>query len=108
LIQGTWEPFLRIGYADKGGAPWDWSVSTGVGYYLREHDLLAVGFNWGRPSEDTFGPNLDDQITVELFYRLQLGAHLTVTPDVQVLVNPALNPDEDVLAVFGVRARITF
>lgn len=41
----------------------------------------------------------------EPFYN---GIVLTITPDVQLLFNPALNPDEDLIAIFGIRARIYF
>jgi porin len=33
---------------------------------------------------------------------------LAVTPNVQFLINPALNPDEDNIWVFGLRARLAF
>ena len=48
------------------------------------------------------------QWTSELFYRLQLAENVAITPSVQVIVNPALNADEEVLGLFGVRARVTF
>jgi porin len=51
---------------------------------------------------------LRDQYTVELYYRLQVLKHLAITPDIQVLVNPALNSDTDVVGVFGLRARLAF
>ena len=43
---------------------------------------------------------------MELFYRLQFSPNFVVTPDIQFLVDPALNPEEDTLWVFGVRARL--
>ena len=55
--------------------------------------------NWGKPSES----GLDDQFIAELFYRLQVAQNLGITPDVQLLINPALNPDEDLIWVFGLR-----
>jgi len=30
------------------------------------------------------------------------------TPDVQLLINPALDPGENVIGVFGLRARLSF
>lgn len=109
LFLEKWEPFFRAGYAQDGGSLWERSLSLGLGYYFKASgNLLGVGFNWSRPSEDTLGPGLDDQYTAEVFYRLQLLEILTITPDLQVLVDPALNPDQDVMAVFGVRARIIF
>ncbi len=74
--------------------------------WLIPKNLLGFGLNWGRPSESSFGPDLDEQWTVELFYRWQLTPDLAVTPDIQFIVDPALNPDEDQLWVFGLRLRL--
>jgi porin len=102
FIDDTWLPFLRIGYADDGGALWERSVCTGLGYYFSDtKDLLGVGLNWGSPADG------DDQYTTEVFYRLQLTPNFAITPDIQLFVDPAQNPDEDALWVFGLRARLT-
>jgi porin len=109
LVADKWEPFVRAGYAYDGGSLWERSISVGIGYHTRmKSDLLGLGLNWGRPSEETFGYGLDDQYTAEIFYRWQLLKILTVTPDVQLLYNPALNPEEDMIVVFGIRGRISF
>jgi porin len=107
LFADTWEPFFRAGYSEDGGALWERSVSAGFGYYPgKKGDVLGVGFNWSRPAEDVFGPGLDDQYTAEIYYRLQVLKVLTVTPDVQLIINPALNPQESSIWVFGLRARL--
>jgi len=109
LFKNTWEPFVRAGFSDGGGAQWDSSVSIGLGYHTREkNDLVALGLSWGRPSEEIFGPGLNDQYIAELFYRLQISKIIAITPDVQLLVYPALNPYEDVIAIFSIRARLSF
>lgn len=103
FVDDTWMPFLRAGYSDDGGALLEASVSAGVGYHFKESkDLIGFGLNWGRPPDS----GLDDQYTAEVFYRLQLVQNLAITPDVQLIFNPALNPDEDTLWVFGLRARL--
>ena len=108
-IGDKWMPFLRGGWAHDGGSPLEGSVSVGVGYQPdNSDDLLAVGLNWGRPNHDTYGTDLDDQFTSEIFYRWQAEKHLQITPSVQLLANPALNPDDDFIAVFGLRARVVF
>jgi hypothetical protein len=33
---------------------------------------------------------------------------LTITPDVQIIVDPALNPNEDLIAIFGHCGWISF
>lgn len=102
-----WMPFVRGGYADDGGTLMEKSISAGVGYDVQpKRGLLALGFNWGQPNKDTFGPGLRDQYALELFYRLNLTEQFTITPDIQLIKNPALNPTEDSIWVFGVRARL--
>ena len=103
FVNDTWMPFLRAGYSDGGGALLESTVGGGVGYYFKESkDLLGFGLSWGRPPES----NLDDQYTAELYYRFQLAQNLAITPDVQMIIDPALNPDEDLLWVFGLRGRL--
>ena len=105
-LGGKWLPFVRAGYAKDGGALMQKSVSVGFAYQpVPKGDTLGVGFNWGEPNEDTFGPGLRDQYTTELYYRWNLTPRFAVTPDLQFLVNPALDTDRDSIWVFGVRVR---
>jgi porin len=107
LNDNTLMPFIRGGYANDGGTLLDRSVSVGLGYNaMGGRDQLGVAANWGRPNEDSFGPDLDDQYTFELFYRLQITEQFAVTPDIQYLIDPAQNPTEDSLWIFGLRARL--
>jgi porin len=107
LFAETWEPFFRAGYSEDGGALWERSVSAGFGYYPgNRSDVLGVGFNWSRPAEGVFGPGLDEQYTAEIYYRFQVMKVLSVTPDVQLIIDPALNPQESSIWVFGLRARL--
>ena len=100
-------PYLRAGYTEDGGSLLQKSISTGVGYqWIPGRDVLGLGFNWGEPNETTWGEGLSDQYTIELFWRWQLGSQLAVTPDLQLLINPANNPDEKSIWVFGVRGRL--
>ncbi len=101
--------FLRGGWAHEGGGLYEASVSTGFGYMNTPGgNLLGVGVNWGRPNSDTIPSDLDDQWTGEVFYRVQLVENVQVTPSTQLLFNPALNPNEDLIAVFGMRGRVEF
>ena len=103
FVNDTWMPFLRGGYSDGGGALLEASVSGGIGYYFADsRDLLGFGLNWGRPPDG----NLDDQYTSEIFYRLQLAQNLAITPNIQWIANPALNPEEDTMWVFGLKLRL--
>ena len=43
---------------------------------------------------------------MEAFYRLQLSDETALTTDVQLLLDPALNPEDDSIWVLGLRVRI--
>jgi porin len=106
MVNQRWMPFVRAGWADEGLAFMERSVSVGFGFQpAYGDDQLGVGANWGRPA-DSFGPDLDDQYSVEVFYRVQLSDETTLTGDVQLLVDPALNPEADSIWVLGIRLRI--
>jgi porin len=101
----TWLPFLRAGWSDGEAALLERMVSAGVGYHFKKrNDVVAIGMSWGRPSTR---PSRD-QYTAEIFYRFQLAQNLVITPDIQLIVNPANNLDEDLIWVFGIRGRLTF
>ena len=92
--------------------------STGYALYGEEPDELLVmqrgrelGYKMSDEQFDSILQNirkenkLEDQATFEAFYRLQLLQHLALTPDVQVILHPALQPGADAVLVLGVRAR---
>ena len=100
----TWMPFVKAGWSDGDAPLYNESVTVGAIYYVaRRTDLAGFAVNWGGPVDDS----LDDQITSELFYRLQLAQNLAITPSAQLILDPALNPDEDEIWFGGIRARLT-
>ena len=108
-VDDEWLFFLRGGWAEDGGSLYDRSISVGVGHQPQpSKSLLGLGLNWGRPNPDTFPGDPGTQFTSELFYRWQATPNFQLTPSVQLLVDPALNPQEDVVAVFGLRGRFAF
>jgi len=112
-LQNRYLPFLKAGYAHDGSSLLEKSVSAGLGYQPRaigsdKGNLLGVGVNWGEPNSTVFGSGLDDQYGIEVFYRWQLAKEFALTPNVQFIKDPALNPDEDNLWLFGLRARLAF
>jgi porin len=109
LINEHLTTFVRAGYADDGGSLLETSLVGGFGYpTVPGGNQLGVAYNWGKPNKSTWGPGLDDQHTLEVFYRIQLWKELAITPDIQYIKNPALNPEDDTLWVFGLRVRLAF
>jgi porin len=105
-IHEKWLPFIRGGYTEDSGSLLDRSASIGVGYQpVPRRGVIGGALNWGRPNETSFG-DVDDQFTTELFWRYQLTKELAVTPTVQYIRSPALNPDTDNLWTFGLRIRL--
>src|SRR5215469_10276634 len=96
--------FLRGGWSKDFLA--DGAVSVGFGWRPPKEraDLFGVGFGWTHPSSGA----LRSQYTVESFYRLQVFQNLAITPDVQLVVDPALNPRVNTILVLSLRARVVF
>lgn len=79
------------------------NATIGLIARLFKSDLLGFGYNVGEP----IGPVTKNQQVSELFYRLQFSQGIAITPSVQLLINPANNPNENQIWVTGIRARIT-
>jgi len=112
FIDDKYMPFLRIGDSDGGGgALLEKMVTAGLGiYYSDTNELFGVGLSYGEASEDPvggFGSNLEPQYTGEIFYRFQLSQHLAITPDLQWIIDPVLNPNENSIFIAGVRVRLS-
>ena len=108
-VDNKFLPFIRAGWGKDGNSLLEASVSVGLGYQdqtIAGEGLFGIGLNWGRPNEDTFQADLDDQYTAEVFYRWEVMRGLQITPSIQLISDPALNPDDDFISVFGVRARV--
>lgn len=104
-IDETWMMFMKAGWSDGTAPLYSKSITLGVTHNLETRsDLTGAAINWGKPS----GGNLDEQITAEVFYRFQLAQNLAVTPSIQLLINPALNTEEDQIWLGSLRVRSTF
>lgn len=100
-----WMMFLRAGLSDGTAPIYNRSVSAGfIRHFAYRSDLIGLGINRGDPPDDS----LREQITIEAFYRFQLAQNLAITPSVQLLMDPALNPEHDEVWVTGLRLRFTY
>lgn len=102
LFADRWLPFFRFGYSAGDAALLQTVFSTGIGLSRANHDVAGLGISFGKPSDGT----LRDQFTNEYFYRFQFTQFLALTPNIQLVANPSLAPDQDALALFGVRLRM--
>ncbi len=100
-------PFLRGGYAKDGGTLLQKSLVAGMAYQTTEKgSLFGASLGWGEVNESSFRTNLQDQITAEVFYKIKFSSRFEISPDLQYLINPALNPNTSNLFIAGVRGRL--
>lgn len=111
-INWTWDQtymlFTKIGSSDAD-APNDPQIAErsmtigGIYYFASRSDLVGIAYN----ESELAVSGLDDQTTLEAFYRLQLAQNLAITPSLQILDDPALNTGEERITVVSLRLRLT-
>ena len=67
-------------------------------------DLLGLAASWQDPSNRTAG----EQYVLEAFYRFYITPHTHLTPDIQVVIDPANTPTKDAVTIFGLRLRTLY
>lgn len=102
-----WTPFTR--YAESSAAVTNTKriITAGVvheGTPRKLTDRVGFALAWGQAHNE----NYRDQWTAELFYRYSIIPAFRITPLAQIIVNPAKNPYDQVIGVFGLRGRFTF
>jgi porin len=101
--------FFRAGLSE--GWVNDRAMSVGLGWRPSQQysDLFGLGLGWVRPNAELVpAPFQREQVNAEAFYRFHLTPNLAITPDLQAIWNPSLDPGVDMLWVAGLRARVTF
>jgi porin len=104
-----WLPFVRFGDSNGGaGVAAEQALSGGFQYTVRADQKWVLGVGWARPSEKTHGAKLDDEYVIETSYNFQLAKNFALLPDLQLVIDPAKNPDKSKVWVAGLRAILTF
>jgi porin len=104
VTEGGAVPFVRIGYSEGDAPQMRRFIGVGTAFKLFGRDTLGFGTSWGSPPDKT----LRDQVTSEVFYRVQLTPNVSLTPNLQVYYQPSNNPEKDWISVVGLRFRLTF
>jgi hypothetical protein len=96
---------FRCGYADTPVDALTDFVSVGALLQNplpgRDHDALQAALAWGNTARR-------DETLVEVGYRLHVTDSLTLTPLVQIIADPAQNPEDDTFVLAGLRAVYVF
>lgn len=99
----TWMLFGRAGWSDGNVQIYNKTATIGVGRLIRQwSDVFGVGVNWGQLPDRS----LPDQWSTEIFYRMQLSQNLQLTPSLQYLKDPALNPEHSSVVIASIRLRL--
>jgi porin len=104
MFDDKWMPFVRVGVSDGEAAIMKSQLSTGLTYRFGKHrSEIGVAVSLQDPIDNS----LDEQTTLEAYYRWQLSPQLALTPSLQILHNPALNPERSTVVLGGLRFRYT-
>lgn len=104
--------FVRAGFTNDEVNPLDWSASLGLRYRGpfagRSDDIagVAVTVNHGGNPFRAAG-NLENQETdIELTYRAQVKPWLAIQPNMQIVLDPGLDPAIDNAWILGTRIEV--
>jgi len=103
-FKDKWMPFLRFGVSSGGAAAMKSQLSTGMTYSFGQyHSQIGAAISFQTPADDS----LANQTTFETYLRWQISPSLALSPNLQILGNPALNPDRSTIVLGGFRVRYT-
>jgi carbohydrate-selective porin OprB len=83
-------------------------VSGGIAFeapFGRANDIAAIGVAWSDPSS---GEGFRDETLLEILYQLEIVKAISLTPNLQLVFDPANNAGDDVVVVPGIRMLLKF
>jgi hypothetical protein len=102
-------PFLRFWHGEGDATGVETALSGGIAMencFNRPGDAFGVGFGFDIPKDDDLGHDME--YAAEIFYRLQLTRTMQWSLGYQGIINPALDPNHDLVGVFETRLLIEF
>ena len=106
----NWMPFLRYGTNNAGGnVRAEQYAAAGFRLQTDFDEKLNAGVAWSKPVRDELGAptRRSSEYVLEASYDYALSSHLTLTPDVQLALDPADNPAEDRVWVLGLKVTLS-
>lgn len=102
--------FAQLGFADESVSDAAMHLAGGLNwtgpFASRSDDALGLYCSFVDLSEDA--GYADDELVIELFYKLQLTPFMSIKPDLQYIINPSGDSTLDDALVLGFRAETTF
>ncbi|MSR41069.1 MAG: hypothetical protein EXS10_04115 [Phycisphaerales bacterium] len=107
-------PFVEYAIGSEVNATASMELSIGLGVFSplgRTDDYAGIGWSWAQPTSSygDLAPTNDPPSTsvLEAFYRVQLTNSMQLSPDIQLLCNPA-NGDDSTVVAFALRLKTQF
>jgi carbohydrate-selective porin OprB len=108
--------FLRAGFQDESVSQVDWALSLGGDWRgpipSRTKDIFGFALGYGHLSDDyrdaVTALDTDHEQKLELYYAIHVNEHLLISPDLQIIRNPAGLENADTITLLGVRSQILF
>ncbi len=99
-----WIVFGRFGQSTGEASLMRRSSTVGVSHIWKAYfDVFGLAANYSEPVDEA----LSNQTAVEVFLKIQLAQNIAITPSLQLLINPSLNPMNDDIQIYGLRLRVT-
>ena len=98
--------FLRLGVGNPNQTTIKSAISGGFAIqkpFGRALDETGIAFSWADSVE-----SLRNEKLLEVYYRFSINGALSMSPDLQVLIDPALGPSNGVSIIAGVRMFASF
>ena len=110
---GNWVGFAKYTYntAQGGGVTGTLSnhtVTAGTVYknLLNINGETGAGFYYMDPIDEIFGEDARNQTGIEAYWRISLTRNIWVTPGIQFVFYPTLNPEDDFVAIPHIKFRV--
>ncbi|MEK7313458.1 MAG: carbohydrate porin [Deltaproteobacteria bacterium] len=109
--------FARAGFQDEDVSAFDSSFSAGAqmlgNKWKRGNDMIGVAYGFSRVSNayEEANPAIDfasGEHYIEAYYRYKANSNLSVSPDVQYVVNPGGDKSVDDLLIYALRMQVDF
>lgn len=102
--------FGQLGIADPDVSEAELHLGAGLSamgtFHARDDDSAGVYVSWVKLNRDAGFD--DDELVVEVFYRAMLTPAVSLTPDLQLIVNPGGDSSVDAALVASIRLEIVF
>lgn len=107
--RGVWV-YVQAGWANGGDV--EQHLAGGVTWRgpcdSRPDDAVGVYVTWIDLADETGTPYAEDEMALEVYWKIALSGSVSVTPDIQWILNPGGDPTLDNAVVGQVRVEIAF